>query len=52
MTAAEIVARDQPKSSCSGSISTLGAARKLPAPTSATNAVAATSHGHSERDPA
>src|SRR5215207_6809778 len=49
MTAAEIVPRDHPKSSCSGSISTLGAARKLPAPMSATKAVTATSHGHSER---
>src|SRR5215207_6816692 len=49
MTAAEIVPRDQPKSACSGSIKTLGAARKLPAPTRATKAVTATSHGHSER---
>ena len=43
-TAAEIVARDQPNSSCSGSISTLGAARNDPAPTRATNATVATHH--------
>ena len=49
MTAAEIVPRDQPKSSWSGSISTLGAARKLPAPRSATKAAPATSHGHKDR---
>ncbi len=41
-TAAEMLARDHPKSSCSGSISTDGAARKLAAPTNARNATIAT----------
>ncbi|GAA3721922.1 hypothetical protein GCM10022205_01700 [Spinactinospora alkalitolerans] len=41
-TAAEMVPCDQPNSSCSGSIITLGAARNAAAPTSATNATAAT----------
>src|SRR3990170_2250518 len=43
-TADEIVARDQPNWSCSGSMITLGAARNDPAPTSATNEIAATHH--------
>jgi hypothetical protein len=43
-TAAEIVARDQPNSSWSGSIRTLGTARKPAAPMRVTNAAAATSH--------
>ena len=41
-TATEMVPRDQPNSSCSGSISTPGVARKPAAPTSATKATAAT----------
>lgn len=44
MTAAEIVPWDQPNSRCNGSISTLGVARKLPAPMSARNATRATDH--------
>lgn len=41
-TAAEILARDQPKSSCNGSIRMDGAARKLAAPTNARKATIAT----------
>src|SRR5690242_20769690 len=41
-TAVAIVAVDQPNSSCSGWIKTPGVARKPAAPTSATNAMAAT----------
>ncbi len=41
-TAAEMLARDQPKSSCSGSIRIDGAARKLAAPTRARKATTAT----------
>lgn len=48
-TAAEIVDLDQPNSSCSGSISTLGAARNPAAPTSATNPDAATSQAQCTR---
>jgi hypothetical protein len=44
ITAAEIVARDQPNSSCSGSMRMLGAARNDPAPTRATKETAATIH--------
>jgi len=43
-TALEIVARDQPNCSWSGSMITLGAARNEPAPSSATKAIAATHH--------
>ena len=42
-TASEMVPRDQPNSSCSGSISAPGVARKPAAPMSATKATAATS---------
>jgi hypothetical protein len=43
-TAAEIVPRDQPNSSCSGSIRTLGTARNPAAPISVMNAPTATNH--------
>src|SRR5687768_10566997 len=43
-TAAEIVVTDHPYSSCSGSISTPGTARKPAAPTRARNVTAATHH--------
>ena len=42
--AAEIVVTDQPNSSCSGSMSTPGTARKPAAPTSARKVTAATHH--------
>jgi hypothetical protein len=48
-TAAEIVPRDQPNSSCSGSISTLGTARKPAAPISVTNETTATTHAQCGR---
>ena len=43
-TAMEMMARFQPNSSCSGTISTLGVARNPAAPISATNVTAATTH--------
>jgi hypothetical protein len=49
-TAEEMLARDQPKSSWSGSIRMEGAARKLAAPTRARNATAATSQAWWRRE--
>ncbi len=48
-TATEMVPRDQPNSSCSGSISAPGVARKPAAPTSATKDTAATHQARCSR---